>query len=139
MSAEADCLFCKIIAGEIPAERVDEDADTIAFMDINPGSTGHALVIPKKHARDLLEIDDDSLSAVAVAAKRLAGRAVDRLGAEGVNLLNCCGPVAWQTVFHFHMHVVPRYTDDSLQLPWRPVAGDPDAIAATAAALRGSD
>ena len=84
--SEPDCIFCKIIAGEIPGAIVDEDESTIAFMDINPATRGHALVIPRRHARDLLEIEPDELSAVAVAARRLAARAVDRLGADGVNL-----------------------------------------------------
>ncbi len=133
---DPDCLFCKIIAREIPGEIIDEDERAIAFMDINPATRGHALVVPRKHARDLLEIDDDELAATLVAAKRLAARVKDRLGADGVNLLNSCGRPAWQTVFHFHMHVIPRYQDDPLRLPWTPAPGDPEEIAAAAAALR---
>lgn len=130
------CLFCKILARDIPAEIVDEDERTIAFMDINPATRGHALVVPRKHARNLLEIDDDELAATMIAAKRLAARVNDRLGADGVNLLNCCGQAAWQSVFHFHVHVLPRYQDDPLRLPWAPAPGDPDQIAAAAAELR---
>ncbi|HEX4109046.1 MAG TPA: HIT family protein [Solirubrobacteraceae bacterium] len=132
-----DCIFCKIIAGELPSRRVDEDEHTVAFMDINPATRGHALVIPRRHARDLLEIDAADLQACAVAAQRLAARAKERLGADGVNLLNACGAAAWQTVFHFHIHVVPRYADDPLRLPWIPAPGDPDVIAQAAAALAG--
>jgi histidine triad (HIT) family protein len=105
-------------------------------MDISPATRGHALVIPRAHARDLLEIDDEDLAAVARMAKSIAARAKDRLGADGVNLLNSCGAVAWQTVFHFHVHVIPRYADDPLRLPWVPGPGDADAIAATAEELR---
>jgi histidine triad (HIT) family protein len=127
---DPDCLFCKIVAGEIPSTIVDSDDRTVAFMDINPGTRGHALVVPRNHSHDLLDIDPEDLAAVAVAAQRLAGRAKDALGAEGVNLLNCCGEVAWQTVFHFHMHVIPRYTGDGVRLPWIPTPGDMDDIQA---------
>jgi histidine triad (HIT) family protein len=128
---DPDCLFCKIIAGEIPATIVDADERTVAFMDINPATRGHALVIPRNHSRDLLEIDPEDLAAVAVAAQRLAGRAQGALAADGVNLLNCCGAAAGQTVFHFHVHVIPRYADDTIGLPWIPTPGDLDEIQAT--------
>jgi len=133
---DPDCIFCKIVAGELPGTIIDEDERTIAFMDINPATRGHALVIPRKHARDLLEIEPEELQAVAVAAQRLGARALDRLGADGVNLINSCGTAAWQTVFHFHVHVIPRYEGDPLRLPWVPGPGDPDEIATAAAALR---
>jgi histidine triad (HIT) family protein len=133
---DPDCLFCKIVAGEIPSERVDEDERTVAFMDINPATRGHALVIPRRHAANLLEIDAEDLAATVAAAQRLARTVSERLGADGVNLINSCGPAAWQTVFHFHVHVIPRYEDDPLRLPWTPAPGDPDEIAAAAAQLR---
>jgi histidine triad (HIT) family protein len=135
MPAEPDCLFCRIVAGEIPATIVAEDERTIAFMDINPATRGHALVIPREHAADVYAIDPADLQAVAVAAQRLARRARERLGANGVNLLNSNGAAAWQTVFHFHLHVIPRYEGDPLRLPWDPAPGDPDEIAAAAARL----
>ena len=134
--SDPDCIFCKIVAGEIPSAIVDEDESTLAFMDINPATRGHALVIPRKHVVDLLEIEPDELAAVMLAAQRLAVRVSERLGADGVNLLNSCGNAAWQTVFHFHVHVIPRYAGDRLRLPWIPGPGDPDEIAAAAAALR---
>ncbi len=134
--SEPDCIFCKIVAGELPAQIVDEDERTVAFMDINPGTRGHLLVVPRRHARDLLEIDQEDLAATMSAAQRMAGRVVERLDADGVNLLNCCGETAWQTVFHFHVHVIPRYDDDPLRLPWIPAPGDPAEIEATAQALR---
>jgi histidine triad (HIT) family protein len=134
---DPDCLFCKIVAGEVPATVVAEDERTVSFMDINPATRGHALVVPREHSVDLLEVGQEDLAAVAAAAKRLTARAKEALEADGVNLLNSCGPAAWQTVFHFHVHVIPRYRDDPLQLPWVPAPGDADEIAAAAAALRG--
>ena len=135
MAADPDCLFCKIVAGEIPATRVAEDERTIAFMDINPATRGHLLVVPREHATDLLEIDPEDLAAVARSAQQLARRVKDRLHADGVNLLNSCGQAAWQTVYHFHVHVIPRYRGDPLRLPWQPAPGDRDEIAAAAQAL----
>jgi histidine triad (HIT) family protein len=134
--ASDDCIFCKIVAGDLPATIVDEDERTLAFMDISPATRGHALVIPRAHASDLHEIGADDLQACVVAAQRLAGRARERLGADGVNLINSCGAAAWQTVFHFHVHVVPRYVGDPLELPWVPSPGDMDEIAAAGALLR---
>ena len=133
----SDCLFCKIVAGDVPATRVREDDRTVAFMDINPATRGHLLVIPRAHARDLLEIPPDDLAACLSAAKELAGRQVERLGADGVNLINSCGAAAWQTVFHFHVHVIPRFEADPLRLPWHPAPGDPDEIAEAAKELGG--
>jgi histidine triad (HIT) family protein len=133
---DPDCIFCKIIAGELPSQIIDQDERTVAFMDINPATRGHLLVVPRRHTRDLLEIDQQDLQATVLAAQRLAHRVHDRLGADGVNLLNARGPAAWQTVFHFHMHVIPRYSGDSLRLPWHPTPGDSDEIAAVAEGLR---
>lgn len=133
--SDPDCIFCKIVARELPATILEEDELTVSFMDINPATRGHALVVPRRHARDLLSVDSEDLRATAVAAQRLASRMSERLGAEGVNLLNACGAAAWQTVFHFHVHVIPRYADDPLRLPWVPAAGDPQEIAAAAQEL----
>jgi histidine triad (HIT) family protein len=133
---DPDCLFCKIVAGEVPSQRVDEDEFTVAFMDVNPATRGHSLVVPRNHAANLLEIDAEDLAATMAAAQRLARTAVERLGADGVNLINSTGAAAWQTVFHFHVHVIPRYEGDPMRLPWTPAPGDPDEIAAAADALR---
>lgn len=135
-TTDPDCPFCQIVAGEIPATKVDEDERTVTFMDINPGTRGHALVVPRNHARDLHDIDPEDLAAVGRAAQRLAARQRDVLGAEGINLLNSSGEAAWQTVLHFHLHVVPRYAGDGLKLPWTPAPGDPDDIAAAGEELR---
>jgi histidine triad (HIT) family protein len=136
--ADPDCIFCKILAGELPATIVDEDERTAAFMDIAPATRGHALVIPRTHVADLLAIEPDDLNAVAGACQRLTRRVKERLGADGVNLVNSCGAAAWQTVFHFHVHVIPRYEGDPLRLPWTPAPGDPEEIAAAARQLAGA-
>src|ERR687894_2804620 len=127
-----DCIFCKIAAGELPSEIVQEDEHTVAFMDLNPWTRGHALVVPRRHTPNLYEIDDDDLRHTAVAARRLARRMRERLGCDGINLLNAAEPAAWQTVFHFHLHVIPRYHDDSLEVPTRPMQADADDLAGVA-------
>jgi histidine triad (HIT) family protein len=135
----ADCLFCGIVDGTVPSQTVDSDDKTIAFMDIAPATPGHALVVPRRHSADLMEIEADDLGATVLAAQRLARRMKDVLGADGINLINACGSAAWQTVFHFHIHVIPRYEDDPLKLPWVPAEGDPDEIARVADRLRGAN
>jgi histidine triad (HIT) family protein len=137
--ADPDCLFCAIIAGTIPSETIDFDERTVAFMDINPATPGHALVVPREHSADLMEIGEEDLTATTLAAQRLAKHMKEVLGADGINLINACGAAAWQTVFHFHIHVVPRYQDDPLKLPWVPEPGDPDEIAQIAKRLRGEN
>jgi histidine triad (HIT) family protein len=126
-----DCLFCRIVAGELPSTRVYEDDRVIAIMDIFPATRGHALVIPRAHARDLHEVSGDDLAAAAAAAQRLAARAVSGLGADGVTIMQSNGRAAWQTVFHYHVHVIPRYDGDPLVLPWTPgtSAADPGELA----------
>jgi histidine triad (HIT) family protein len=134
--SDGDCIFCQIAAGKLPAQIIAEDERTVSFMDINPVTRGHALVIPRRHATDVLDIPSVDLDATMLSAQALARTMSDRLGADGVNLLNSCGQAAWQTVFHFHVHVIPRYRDDPLKLPWTPRPGQADEIAAAAAALR---
>lgn len=137
MLAAMDCIFCAIVAGDLPSQQIAETQRALAFMDINPATRGHSLVIPKNHAADLMEIDPQDLAACADLARDISRRALDRLEADGVNLVNACGAAAWQTVFHFHIHVVPRYAGkDGLELPWVPTPGDPVEIAAAAQTLR---
>lgn len=132
---DPDCIFCQIVAGRQPATIIAEDEHTISFMDINPATRGHALVVPRAHAQDLLSIGVEELQATIAAAQRLAAMVKERLGADGVNVINSCGAAAWQTVFHFHLHVIPRYHQDPLRLPWTPHPGDPEQIAAAAREL----
>lgn len=132
-----DCVFCKILAGELPGDVVAENELAFAFADINPATRGHTLVIPRTHVADVHEIAAEDLAACALLAKDIADRARERLGADGVNLLHSAGRAAWQVVFHFHIHVIPRYAGDPLRLPWISQSGDPRDIAAAAAELRG--
>jgi histidine triad (HIT) family protein len=137
--ATDQCVFCGIVSGKIDCAKVAEDAATFAFMDIHPGSDGHLLVVPKRHSADLVDISADDLAATTLAAQRIAKVALSELGADGVNLLNCSGAEAWQTVFHFHLHVIPRYRDkdkDRLELPYEPgKPAEPAAIAHRARVL----
>ena len=132
-----DCIFCKILAGELPSQIVDSDERTVAFMDISPATPGHALVIPRAHSEDLMSVPEEDLIATMLAVRRLAQRMRETIQPDGINVLNSCGRAAWQTVFHFHVHVIPRYHDDPLELPWVPSAGDPEQIAAVADRIRG--
>jgi histidine triad (HIT) family protein len=130
-----NCIFCGIVAGDIPSTRIAETDGAIAFMDINPATTGHLLVIPRTHSTDLREASADDLTAATLLAQSLVGRVIERLDADGANLLSCIGAAAWQSVFHTHLHVIPRYQDDPLQLPWHPTPGDLEQVNATAAKL----
>jgi histidine triad (HIT) family protein len=134
-----DCIFCAIASGDGPAEIVDSDEHTVAFMDISPATRGHALVIPRTHSANLMEISDEDLERTTLAARRLARKIDAALQPAGFNVINACGAAAWQTVFHFHLHVIPRYESDPLKLPWIPRGGDPEQIAAVAEEIRGAD
>jgi histidine triad (HIT) family protein len=136
-SPDPDCIFCAIVAGEAPAEIIDQDDHTVTLMDINPATRGHALVIPRDHTEDLLSISERDLCNTAVAAQRIAKRMEETLDPDGFNLINACRAAAWQTVFHFHIHVIPRYEDDPLKLPWIPRGTDMDQISSIAGKIRG--
>ena len=135
--AHEDCIFCKVLAGEIPSEPVYEDEHTMAVMDINPWTRGHVVVFPRKHATNLFEIEDEELERVAVAAKRVATLVREGLDPDGVNLLQSNGRAAWQTIFHLHVHVIPRYDDDPLELPIHPERAEPEELATVAKEIRG--
>jgi histidine triad (HIT) family protein len=126
------------VAGDVPGQIIDSDEHTVAFMDINPATRGHALVVPRQHSADLMDISDEDLERTMLAAQRLARRIDEVLEPDGFNLLNSCRSAAWQTVFHFHVHVIPRYQDDPLKLPWVPGPGDEEEIAGVAEQLRRS-
>ncbi|WP_439593001.1 HIT family protein [Microbacterium sp.] len=136
---EEPCVFCAIVAGTVPSMKVAEDEATLAFMTTDPGSDGHLLVIPKRHSVDLQSIPTDDLVASTLVAQRIAKVMRAQLGAEGVNLLNSCGAAAWQTIPHFHWHVIPRYHDktrDRLKMPFPPGSSSSlDAIARYAGGL----
>jgi histidine triad (HIT) family protein len=131
-----NCIFCGIVAGTVPSTQVAENERAIAFMDIAPATPGHLLVIPRAHSADLREASAEDLTAATLLAQSLVGRVIERLdGATGANLLSCVGPDAWQTVFHTHLHVIPRYPDDPMVLPWKPQSGDMDEINAVSQKL----
>lgn len=132
-----DCIFCAIAAGDAPAEIVDSDEHTVSFMDINPATRGHALVIPRAHSADLLDVSDEDLERTTTAARRLVAQIDEALKPDGFNMLNACRAAGWQTVFHFHLHVIPRYEDDPLKLPWIPRGAEMSEIATIAALIRG--
>jgi histidine triad (HIT) family protein len=130
------CLFCRLVAGEIPSTRIYEDERTLAFMDINPGTRGHALVIPKAHAQDVHDCTPEDLAAVIQTVQRVANAAKKGLGCAGVNIVQSSGAAAFQSVFHIHFHVIPRYEGDGVRLPWTPTPGDKAVITAAADAYR---
>jgi histidine triad (HIT) family protein len=131
-----DCIFCKVVAGEIPSEVVDSDERTVSVMDINPATRGHVVVMPKSHSENLLTVDERDLAATMAAVRRLVGRMNETISPAGFNILNNMGRAAWQSIFHFHVHVIPRYEDDPLQLPWLPEPADPKELSRVAAELR---
>lgn len=106
-----DCIFCKIAAGEIPSRKIYEDKDLIAIMDLSPTSKGHSLIIPKEHCTNIYDIDEDIAAKVMKTAKKLATKMTVALNCDGFNLLQNNGETAGQTMFHFHMHLIPRYKD----------------------------
>jgi histidine triad (HIT) family protein len=122
MTAERRCPFCAIGDGDAPAYRLYEDDDVLGFLDIHPATEGHSLVIPKRHVADIFDAPEAVSEAVMRGAVRVAGLLRESLAFDGVNLVQATGAMAWQTIFHLHVHAVPRYRDDPLQLPWRPSA-----------------
>ena len=115
-----DCIFCKIAAGEIPSRKIYEDKDLIAIMDLNPTSKGHSLIIPKEHCTNIYDIDEDIAAKVMKTAKKLATKMTVALNCDGFNLLQNNGETAGQTMFHFHMHLIPRYEGDNVGITWKP-------------------
>ena len=130
MELDENCIFCKILKGEIPSFKVCEDERTLAFMDINPANPGHVLVIPKFHTPNILEISEDWLSACIVTAQKVAVAVKKAVPLDGINILQANGEGAAQSVQHFHIHVVPRRLGDDLKLNWDLVPGDMDEIRA---------
>ncbi|MBQ0001671.1 MAG: HIT family protein [Clostridiales bacterium] len=115
-----NCIFCKIANGEIPAATLHEDEDFRVILDLGPASKGHALILPKKHAANLYEIEEENLTKAILLAKKMAGKMTEALGCDGFNLVQNNGTAAGQTVFHFHMHLIPRYEGDNVGLGWKP-------------------
>lgn len=132
----SECIFCRIVAGDAPAHLVYEDGSSIAFMDINPATDGHCLVVPRTHADDLWSLADEDGAAVWRAVRRVAEAVREALKPDGLNLLQSNGVAALQTVFHFHVHVVPRYRDDGIHVPLMRAPGNRSELEYTAARIR---
>lgn len=118
-----DCIFCKIAAGEIPSNTIYEDESFRAILDISPASKGHAIILPKNHAANIYELPEEEASKIFVVAKRVAGAMKNSLQCEGLNILQNNGELAGQTVFHLHVHIIPRYQNDKIEISW--VHGEP--------------
>lgn len=119
-----DCIFCKIANGDIPANTLYEDEDFRAIFDASPASKGHALILPKEHYSNIFELSEEAASKVFVVAKKISAALSEETGCIGINVLQNNGEVAGQTVFHFHMHLIPRYKDDGVGISW--AQGEPD-------------
>lgn len=117
---DTNCIFCKIANGEIPSKTLYEDEDFRVILDLGPASKGHALILPKEHYADLYELPEETAGEVMKLAKKMATQMTQRLGCEGFNLVQNNGELAGQTVFHFHMHLIPRYRDDGQKIGWKP-------------------
>jgi len=114
-----DCIFCKIAAGDIPSATIYEDADFRVILDIEPASKGHALILPKEHYANLYELSDELAAKALLVAKKVITKMTDIVGCDGYNILQNNGTQAGQTVFHYHMHLIPRYKDDDVTITWK--------------------
>lgn len=135
MATEKRCIFCRIVEGDAPCDRVHEDELTLTFMDLFPVGEGHVLVVPKRHFENIFEADDASLLAVMANSRRVARALKAALGPDGIGVHQLNGAAAGQTVFHYHMHLIPRNEGDPVLLHGR-VEGDPMALKTTAARIR---
>ena len=131
-----DCIFCRLVRGELPISKIAEDEHTLSFLNIVAAHPGHGLVIVKPHVENIYDLDDTLAAAVFQATTRLAKAVKAATGCDGVTLFQANEVAGGQTVFHFHIHVIPRYEDDPLKLPWIPRGADLGEISAIAATIR---
>lgn len=136
MRTDPTCVFCKIVAGAIPCLKLWEDAETLAFMDINPGNPGHALAIAKAHWENFAVLPPALLGPVMQTAQRVARAVAAVVNPDGINIVQANGPGAAQSVFHYHVHILPRRMGDGLALNWGHMPGDRAAIQALHARLK---
>lgn len=127
-----DCIFCKIAAGEIPSKTLYEDELFRVILDISPASKGHAIILPKNHAANLYELSEEDASKIFVVAKKVASVMKDILPCDGLNVLQNNGEAAGQSVFHLHVHLIPRYKDDSVNIKWKPGNAEEEFLTAFA-------
>lgn len=116
-----NCIFCKIANGDIPSKALYEDDEFKVILDLGPATKGHALILPKNHYRNLYELPDEAASKVMLLAKKMAIQMTEKLNCDGFNLVQNNGEAAGQTVFHFHLHLIPRYENDGQTLGWKPM------------------
>ncbi len=126
-----DCIFCKIANGEIPSKTLYEGELFRVILDLGPAAKGHALILPKEHYANLYELPDETAGKVMMLAKKMAVQMTEKLDCDGFNLVQNNGEVAGQTVFHFHMHLIPRYTDDGQKIGWKPLEPTQEELEAT--------
>ena len=131
-----DCIFCKIANGDIPSKTLYEDEDFRVILDLGPATKGHALILPKEHADNLYELPDETASKVFVLAKKLAIKMKEKLNCDGLNIVQNNGLIAGQTVFHFHLHIIPRYEGDTVNIGWQPNVADQQKLAELAKKIR---
>lgn len=135
---DKDCIFCKIANGEIPSATVYEDEDFRAILDLGPASKGHTLILPKQHFRDLNEIDETTAAKVLPVAAKIGAAMKKALSCDGYNVVQNNGTAAGQTVFHFHVHVIPRYEGAPVIVAWEPGKTTPEENAVTCEKIRGA-
>ncbi len=123
-----DCIFCKLANGEFPTNSIYEDDLFNVILDVGPATKGHALILPKEHAENLFDLPEETASAAMILAKKLGKRIVDRLGADGLNVVQNNGEAAGQTVKHFHLHLIPRYKNDGQNILWDPTSPSPEEL-----------
>lgn len=133
---DSNCIFCKIANGEIPSSTIYEDEDFRVFLDLGPAARGHALIVPKEHYANIYELDDALCGKIFVLAKKLAVHMTEVLHCDGFNIMQNNGAVAGQTVFHFHLHLIPRYKGDTAGIRWNPGSADPKELQSLAEKLR---
>ena len=132
----AECVFCKIRDAQLPSMKIYEDEHTLAFMDINPLNAGHCLIVTRTHASTIWDADETELQAAIVAAKKVATALREAVKPDGLNILQANGPAAFQSVPHFHLHLIPRWTNDGKGFDWKLVPGDRDRIMKVGEKLR---
>ena len=132
-----DCIFCKIANGQIPSKTLYEDEDFRVILDLGPATEGHALILPKAHAANLFELSEEQASKVLLVAQKMAVRMKEKLGCDGLNLVQNNGEAAGQTVSHFHIHLIPRYTNDGQNINWVPGSPSQEELEAVCQKITG--
>lgn len=132
-----NCIFCKIANGEIPSRTIYEDEDFRAILDLGPATQGHTLILPKAHAANLLELPEDTAAKVLPVAQKIAAQLKEKLGWDGLNLVQNNGETAGQTVMHFHLHIIPRYQGDGQRILWNPTQPEAEELDRIYAKIRG--